>query len=84
MDIQQLNDQQLAWLRRYFQERREFFVVKDSSVPNQHFCQIKAEVSYCFTCRFYCNHRVKCGKAKRQANFESARCRLYEGPHDDR
>jgi hypothetical protein len=58
--------------------------VKDSSTPNQHFCQIKAEVSYHFTCRFYCQHRIKCGYEKRQANFLSARCRLYEGPHESK
>jgi len=84
MDIQTIDNRQLAWLRQHFKEGRSFFVIKDSLIPNQHYCKIRPEVSYMFTCVFHCKRRNKCRFEKRQANFLNCHCRLYEGPHKDK
>jgi hypothetical protein len=84
MDIHPLNDYQLEWLRKYFQERKDFFVVKDSAKEqNLHFCEIKEDASYRFTCKFHCSHRKKCSDERRQVNFTTYKCVIYIGPRSE-
>jgi len=82
MDIQNLNDNQLEWLRKNFQEGVNFFVVKDSRSAGRHFCSIKDEASCRFTCQFYCDHQGTCSPKKREANFATYKCVIYVGPRE--
>lgn len=82
MDIQELTDKQMLWLRNNAEEGKGFFVVKEMFLKGSHFCKLADDTSQLFTCQFHCRSKLKCAVEKRHLKFANGQCGLYEGPRD--